>query len=149
MNVVFKEFTSADKADVLEMMAAFNAIDSYDFDLDTGEQNLSEFTNNESLGRLYLITLEGLNVGYLVLTFGFSFEYKGRDAFIDEFFIKENFRNKGIGRTTMDFVTEESKRLGVNAVHLEVESHNTHAEKLYLSRGYTSNNRRLLTKIIS
>ena len=74
MNIRFKGFNSEGKADILEMMAAFNAIDGYDFDLDTGEESLSEFTNNESSGRLYLITLEGLNVGYLVLAFGFSFE---------------------------------------------------------------------------
>ncbi|MEO1654479.1 MAG: GNAT family N-acetyltransferase, partial [Bacteroidota bacterium] len=113
-----------------------------------GEKNLLEFTANESLGRLYLIRLESQNIGYIVLSFGFSFEYKGRDAFIDEFFIKQDYRNKGIGKMTMDFLESQSKQLGVKAIHLEVEPHNVNTNKLYINNGFLSNNRQLLTKKI-
>jgi len=60
----------------------------------------------------------------VVLAFGFSFEYKGRDAFIDELFLKEAYRKKGIGGQTMRFVEQQAKELGVHAIHLEVEKSN-------------------------
>lgn len=149
MEIAFINYTENDKSEVLEMMASFNKIEGYDFDSIHREKNLSEFTSNLSLGRLYVITLQQQIIGYLVLAFGFSFEYKGRDAFIDEFYIKPAFRNKGIGGITLDFVALQSKKLDVKALHLEVESHNIYANKLYINKGYRSNNRRLMTKKIN
>ena len=137
---------NTDKPDVLEMMEAFNKIDGYDFDLTMGEKNLLGFTSNEMLGRLYLVKSREENIGYIVLSFGFSFEYNGRDAFIDELYIKPPFRSKGIGKLAMDFVESESKKLNINAVHLEVEPHNGKAKQLYRDRGYKPNGRTLLTK---
>ncbi len=148
MEIEFKIYTENNKSDVLKMMTSFNKIDGYDFDLTIGEKNLIEFTSNEMLGRLFLITHKQITIGYIVLSFGFSFEYKGRDAFIDEFYIKEEFRNKGVGKLSMDFIESVSEKLDINAVHLEVEPHNTAANRLYLKKGYKSNDRALLTKKI-
>lgn len=148
MEIEFKIYSENNKSDVLKMMTSFNKIDGYDFDLTIGEKNLLEFTSSEMLGRLFLITHKQITIGYIVLSFGFSFEYKGRDAFIDEFYIKEEFRNKGVGKLSMDFIESVSEKLDINAVHLEVEPHNTTANRLYLKKGYKSNDRALLTKKI-
>lgn len=148
MEIEFKRYTEENKSDVLEMMTSFNKIDGYDFDLTIGEKNLLDFTSNEMLGKLYLIRSQESTIGYIVLCFGFSFEYKGRDAFIDEFYLKEEFRNRGIGKLTMDFIESESKKLDINAVHLEVQTHNKNANRLYLNKGYKSKDRTLLTKKI-
>ena len=148
MKISFTNYTDNDETEVLEMMAAFNKMEGYAFDPMGREKNVLEFTSNESLGRFYMIKRQQQTIGYLVLAFGFSFEYKGRDAFIDEFYIKPTYRNKGIGKTTLDFVASESKKLGIQALHLEVEPHNIQANKLYLSKGYRSNDRKLMTKKI-
>jgi ribosomal protein S18 acetylase RimI-like enzyme len=100
------------------------------------------------LGRLWLIEVENQIAGYVCLAFCFSFEYGGRDAFIDEFFIKTKFRSQGIGQQTMDFLENASKKLGVNSIHLEVEKHNEAGSKLYLKKGYTDTGRHLLTKSV-
>lgn len=146
MEVQFKEYTSKEKKELLDMMTAFNEIDGYHFDREIGEKNLSGFTDDKTLGRLFIITHQSKVIGYIILTFGFSFEYKGRDAFIDEFFIKEGYRGQGIGKQAMHFIEEEAIKLNVRAIHLEVESHNKNANKLYLNHGFKANNRELLTK---
>jgi len=148
MEIEILQYLEEDESDVLEMMTLFNAIDGYDFDPRIGKENLKEFTSNAALGVLYVIKLEKQNIGYIVLTFGFSFEYKGRDAFIDEFFIKKAYRNKGVGRKTLDFIAVQAKELNVNVIHLEVERHNQVAHNLYVSKGFCSNDRVLLTKKI-
>ena len=107
------------------MMAEFNAIDNYPFDKVIGKKNLILFLKNSELGELWTIHLENKTIGYIVLTFGFgfgfSFEYGGRDAFIDEFFIKEGFRNQGIGKTTIELLEVQARKLGVIAIHLDVD----------------------------
>jgi len=45
------------------------------------------------LGRLWLIVSPHEPVGCIAVTFGFSLEHQGRDAFIDDFFIGPRFRD--------------------------------------------------------
>lgn len=49
------------------------------------------------MGRVWLIQHQSLAIGYVILTLGFSLEYGGRDAFIDEFYIQANYQGQGIG----------------------------------------------------
>ena len=135
--------------DVLEMMENFYSLDNYPFDIDKNEKNLKVFISNPELGRLWIIKFENQIAGYICLTFGFSFEFGGRVAFIDEFFIKEEFRNKSIEQQTMDFIENESMELEVKSILLEVEKHNKTGNKLYLNKGYVDTGRYLLTKSVN
>ncbi len=130
---------------ILAMMEAFNAIDHYPFHRERTEKILADFLGTTELGKLWLIRIDGELIGYIVLTFGFSFEYKGKDAFIDEFFIKKGFRNRGIGKKTLEFALSEAKKMNVKALHLEVENHNR-ASRLYKKIGFAPSQRTLLTK---
>jgi len=135
-----------DAPSILEMMASFFAIDDYPFDRNVTNDNLLHFLSTPSLGRIWLIQQDDVIVGYIVLAFGFSFEYLGRDAFIDELFVKEEFRDKGIGTRAMSFVEQQAKLLQVKTIHLEVERHNVKGNRIYSNRQYTDNGRLLLTK---
>lgn len=133
---------------ILEMMETFYKIDNYSFNKINTEKNLNEFIQSNNLGRLWLINIKNEVVGYIILTFGYSFEYNGRDSFIDELFIKEKFRGKGIGGKTMEFIEQKAIELNINAIHLEVEMLNENAERLYKKHGFWSNNRKLMNKKI-
>lgn len=112
------------------------------------DRALRELLACPTLGRIWLVELAGRAVGYIVLTLGFSLEYGGRDAFIDEFFVQALYRRRGLGRAALSFVLGEARRLGVQAVHLQVEKANPLAERLYRSLGFESCDRRLLSKRI-
>ena len=146
MEISLRPATSVSLPDILEMMAEFNAIDDYPFDRTSRRRDLEHFLANRMLGRLWTIMLGQRIVGYLVLSFGFSFEYGGRDAFIDEFFIRERFRNQGIGSQVMPIVEGLAGKLGVKALHLEVEPHNVEGRRVYEKSGYRGNERILLSK---
>jgi GNAT superfamily N-acetyltransferase len=105
-----------------------------------------EFTRNRALGQFWLICINREPVGYVVLTLGFSFEYRGRDAFIDELYLRPEHRGKGIGRRTLQFVEHQAQKAGVNALHLEVSRDNRAALQLYLHSGYVNHDRYLMTK---
>ena len=146
--LVFPLATTEDISSILEMMKAFYAIDNYPFDREASQKNLSTFLRNQHFGKVWLILVDNQVIGYLILTFGFSFEYQGRDAFLDELYIKENFRSKGIGQQAIEFLLQSAKKLEVKAIHLEVEVQNEKGQKLYKRNGFKGNCRVLLTKRI-
>jgi ribosomal protein S18 acetylase RimI-like enzyme len=82
----------------------------------------------------------------VILTLGYSFEFRGRDAFVDELYIEPEFRRRGLGRRAMEFLEERARALGVNAVHLEVDRGNDAAAELYRRAGYADQGRFLMTK---
>ena len=131
---------------LLRFMQAFYAIDQYPFNVDTAEKNLDRFIENPDLGRIWVIGDKNQYIGYIILTFGFSFEYQGRDAFIDEFFLIPEVRGKGIGKKILETVINKTSSLGVKAIHLEVETHNEAGSRLYKSLDFKGNNRALLTR---
>jgi ribosomal protein S18 acetylase RimI-like enzyme len=116
------------------------------FDASSVESALAQLLAVESLGRVWLIECDTEPAGYLVLTFGFSLEFGGRDAFVDELFVREEFRGRGLGRRAIERVERECRERGVGALHLEVERANTAAQELYRRSGFRDHDRYLMTK---
>lgn len=148
MDINFKPAEKKHLNIALKMMHDFHAIDEYPFDENVIKSLFLSFINNESSGRFWLIDIDKEIAGYIVLAFGFSFEYLGRDAFIDEFYIEEKFRNQGVGQRALDFVFKEAKALNIKVLHLELERHNMSGHHLYLKNGFKDNNRYLLNKVL-
>lgn len=92
-------------------------------------------------GRIWLITEGGETVGYIVVCFGYSIEMGGRDAFIDEFFVVEAVRGRGLGRQTLARIQEAAAQLGIVMLHLEVDRENGRARHLYESLGFEARDR--------
>ena len=102
-----------------------------------------------SLGRLVVVRAAGKGAAYALLTFGFSLEYGGRDAFVDEIYLRADYRGRGWGRRLLEFVEHEAKRCGVRALHLEVARENAAALELYRQFGFEDHDRYLMTKRIA
>jgi GNAT superfamily N-acetyltransferase len=149
MNIEFRFANHQDIEWLLVAMREFYAIDDYSFDEKMARRALEIFIADDRLGRLWLIESEGKAIGYVALTFSYSFEFHGRDAFVDELFIDASHRGQGIGKTAMRFIDEKCRELGVNALHLEVERENIAAQKLYRRFGFADHDRYLMTKRIS
>ncbi len=131
------------------MMQDFYAIDNYPIDIEVTEKLFHEFIKNENLGKAYLIcrSEEGRIseiIGYVILTFVFSFEYKGRMAFLDELYITQTACGKGIGKQTIDFIKVEAEKAKVKMMYLEIENHNKNAQKLYLANDFVFHNRKIM-----
>lgn len=125
-------------------MGEFYAIDNYRFDTAKTTNLWKEFIENEHLGKAWFICNNQEVVGYIILTFVFSFEYQGKIAFLDELFVTETARGRGIGSKAIDFIKAESHKLSLKLIYLEVEPHNTKAQKLYLASGFEMHNRKLM-----
>jgi GNAT superfamily N-acetyltransferase len=104
-----------------------------------------ELLQSPSMGRVFLIFDGELCIGYLVLSFDFSLEYGGKNAWIDELFVRPEFRGQGIGSRALDFATQTARELGAKVLHLEVNRGNP-AIHLYRRCGFEEHDRYLLSK---
>ena len=140
----FKTLEISDIEVITQMMQDFYAIDNYPIDVEVAKTLFQEFISNEHLGKSWLIYSENEIVGYIILTCIFSFEYGGKIAFVDELFIKETARGKGIGKEAIQFIQSEVPKLSLKLLYLEVEPHNENAQKLYLAHDFELHNRKLM-----
>jgi len=143
----FKLATSDDVDTLVVMMRDLYAHDGL-APLDEGgaRRALLGIIGDNTLGRVFLILLANEVAGYAVLTFGYSLEFHGRDAFVDEIYLRAEYRGLGIGKRALQFLTEVCAAEGVKALHLEVERENTSAQAVYRKFGFEDHDRYLMTK---
>lgn len=138
-----------DDADLLlDFMRAYYAFDGHGFDREKARVALLALLWNPDFGRAWLI-LDGTDpIGYVVICFGYSLEWLGRDAFVDEFYLREEYRNRGWGKKTMRFAEESAQELGIRALHLEVMEGNAAAMHIYEKLGFKPHSSTFLSKWI-
>jgi ribosomal protein S18 acetylase RimI-like enzyme len=138
-------FVPAEEASALaELMRDYYAFDSHAYDPAAVAGTLGDFLRHPEYGRAWFIEVEGAVAGYMVLCIGFSLEFGGRDAFVDEIYLREAYRRQGIGRRALEIMIGEAQRLGLKALHLEVDRANTTASHLYRKLGFTPRDRFML-----
>ena len=148
MDPTFRIATEADSDLLLVMMREYYAFDGHAYDEQRARVALLNFLREPSFGRAWLICDGDMAVGYIVLTFGYSLEYLGRDAFIDEFYLRESYRGRGWGRRTLEFVEEAGRDAEVRTIHLEVVRANSRAKEVYRRAGYADHDHYLMSKWI-
>lgn len=150
MQIKFKSAEISDEQILTELRHEFSELEPFPNPLDdeTNRAIVRQLIENERLGKIWLILVDGEAVGYIVLTYGYSLEYAGRDALIDELYLRENYRGCGIGKQTIEFVSEFCRANGIRALHLEVEHENKTAQALYHKTGFVGHDRYFLTKWI-
>lgn len=128
------------------LMEMYDDYDRHKFDRKKARNAMRRMLGDRRLGTV-LIALDGKRpIGYLVLALGYSLEFGGRDAFIDEFFIAEEYRGKGLGKAVLAQAQKVAKRRQVKALHLEVTRHNDRVIGFYRKDGFVDHDRYLMTK---
>jgi ribosomal protein S18 acetylase RimI-like enzyme len=146
MAAEFKRADESEVATLLTLMREFYAHENLTFDEGWARRALLGILQNEAHGQVFLIYQQGELVGYTVLTLGYSLEFHGVDAFVDELYLREPARGRGLGRAALEFLAGTCRALGVKALHLEVEHQNTRAQAVYRQFGFQNHERHLLTK---
>lgn len=148
MEPSYRVATDSDADALLELMREYYAFDGHAFDETRARIALLNFLREPSFGRAWLICESTDPVGYVVLTFGYSLEFLGRDAFIDEFYLRPSHRGRGWGRRTLEFVEDDARACQVRSIHLEVVRENSAAQEVYRKSGYINHDHYLMSKWI-
>lgn len=133
---------------LLGFMQSYYAYDGHGFDREKARVALVSLLRNPEFGRAWLILDGDSPVGYVVICLGYSLEWLGRDAFVDELYLREKYRGHGWGEKTMAFLETAAKELGVRALHLEVIHGNDGAMNLYRKLGFQAHASTFLSKWI-
>ena len=143
--LAIREATLADEAQLLPMMRKLAEQQPGAIKFDEPAVR-GRFLSVPAFGKAWLLCAGSKPIGYVVLTLGFSFEFHGHDAFIDELYIEAALRRRGYGRQAVAFVEKRAHEMGVNAIPLEVDRGNDPACELYRRPGYQDHDRFLMTK---
>jgi len=140
--VSFRRATLEDVPALLALQQRFYAGEGYPYDRAKMERGMRELIVHPPFGRLFFAP----EAAYLVLSFGFSLEFGGRDAFVDELYVADEARGAGLGTAALRLAEEACREAGIGALHLEVEHVNARARALYERSGYHAHERHLMTK---
>jgi ribosomal protein S18 acetylase RimI-like enzyme len=138
----------ADLEAVLALHRDFFAEDGYPFREEESRENLALLLEDPGLGRVFVMEDGGSVAGYLILTFGFSLEFGGRNALVDELYVAPTHRGRGLGTLALAAAEELCRELGIRAVHLVVERYKEAAQALYRRVGFVAYPRDVMTKTL-
>ncbi len=118
------------------LVAAYHAHEGIETSADQRRAALAPLLEGTPHGVAYLIGPKVAPVGYIVISFGYSVELGGIDGFIDEFFIRERVRGRGMGSEVLMSLLPALSQHGVKALHLEIDRDNDTARRLYRRAGF-------------
>jgi GNAT superfamily N-acetyltransferase len=148
MDPILRLATPADADLILPLMRDYYTFDGHSFEPEKARGALVDLLRDPAYGLAWLIFYDAAIIGYVVLCFGYSLEYHGRDAFLDEFYLVETHRRRGIGTKVLREVENAARAAGVRGIHLEVVRRNQAAGNFYRKSGFAEHEHRLLTKRI-
>jgi ribosomal protein S18 acetylase RimI-like enzyme len=116
------------------LIQEFYDIDGHVFDQATVAAGLLPLLTDDTYGQVWIVEDEGRPVGYAVVTWGFSIESGGRDALLDEIYVRR--RGEGIGQELLRHAMAEASKAGASCMFLETEAHNVRVRGFYSRLGF-------------
>ena len=91
------------------------------------------FLSGTPYGDAFIFEVDGTVLGYGVLAYTHSQEAGGRVVWIEEIYVKAEYRGRGLGSEFLEFV---KKNVPAKRYRLETEPENTRAAALYRRHGF-------------
>jgi GNAT superfamily N-acetyltransferase len=135
--MVIRKLKETEKAQVLSMMEVFYASEALLVHPETAvlEKMLTDALADTPLLTGYGFEVEGELAGYGMVTRSYSTERGGICVWIEDLYIRPEYRSRGIGAAFLRFVEEENP--GAVRLRLEAEPENEHAMHVYEKAGFT------------
>jgi len=141
----FRSARATELDTLLDLVRDFHLEEHLAYERNTVRRILSDLLIRPELGQLWVLELEGRIAGYAVVGYGYSIEYGGRDAFIDEIYVIPGERKKGHGMRFLAWIRDQARAAGVSVIHLEVDNVNERAFEVYKAFGFKPKSRRMMS----
>jgi GNAT superfamily N-acetyltransferase len=137
-----------DLAELLTLVAEYCAADGHPFDQLVATKGLTPLLENDRdvYGLVLIAEVADEPVGYAVLTWGWSIEIGGREAVLDELYVR--VRGRGIGSELLRVADATCRDHGVLRVFLETEAPNESARRLYTRHGFETETSIWMSKLL-
>jgi len=136
MNSTIRAMTKNDKSAVLEMMRVFYTSPAVftDGSEEIFCEDIDNCVNDNPYLEGYIIENSKDIQGYAMIAKSFSTEFGKMCIWIEDLYIKDEYRGLGLGNMLMEFITKKYKNC---IFRLESEEDNERAIKLYKKCGFT------------
>jgi ribosomal protein S18 acetylase RimI-like enzyme len=121
---------------LLPMVAAYHGIERIETTEAHRRAALEPLLAGSPHGGAWFIGPRLAPVGYVIVSFGWSVEFGGLEGMIDEFYVREAVRGRGMGSEAMRALTATLSDAGLRALHLEVGEDNAKAQRFYARLGF-------------
>ena len=133
----FRKMRESDKAEVLDMMKVFYASPAV---LTTPSDKILEKDFDDCVGECPFVTgfvmeKDNQTAGYMMTAMCYATEYGGLCIWIEDLYIKPEFRHLGAGTMALEFIENEYPE--AVRFKLEVEAENEKAVGCYKKNGYS------------
>ncbi|MEU4802419.1 GNAT family N-acetyltransferase [Actinosynnema sp. NPDC023587] len=128
--MLIRRASAPDLSALLPLLREFYEVDGHHYDEAVLTAALGPLLVDDRFGQVWLF-----DTGYAVLTWGYSLESGGRDALLDEFFVRN--RGGGVGGRVIEELAEACRAAGARRVVLETEAPNDAARRFYGRHGFT------------
>jgi GNAT superfamily N-acetyltransferase len=146
MRAEFRPAETPDLDRILPMMSRLYGQDGLPFDAARSRATAEWLLAHPDSGGIWTIEVEGAAAGYLVMTVCASLEFHGPFALLDELYLEEPCRGRGLGAQAIEFAAQWAQARGMAAVRLETAHDNLRAQSLYRKCGFILHDRFLMTK---
>jgi GNAT superfamily N-acetyltransferase len=128
---------AADISELLPLLEAYWRHDHIEgFDAARLRGQLEAFLSNPALGLGWLAREVDACVGYLLCVFTYSFEHGGLMAEVDELFVAQSARGRGMGAALLEAAGAALRQRGGVALQLQVADGNAAARRFYAKAGF-------------
>ena len=131
-----RDIHQEDKMVFLEMAKKFYSSKAVAHNLDDHiiETTFEVAVSKSPLIRVLIIEDNDTPAGFAVLAFSYATEVGGKVVLLEDLYISETYRGKGLGRKFIQFM--EHEYLSAKRFRLEVKKENKKAIELYCNLGY-------------
>lgn len=153
--VKVRECTSFDKDMWIELNKEFMEYEANDSDVwnyinRISDRELGEVFDDAIQSKeqilLLMIELDGYSVGFVNVLRGFSIWSRGKMLTIDDMYIRDEYRDQGLGTQAMRYIENFAKENGYKRVQALGNKTNKKSNTFYVAKGYMSTDMNLFVK---
>jgi len=127
--------TTADVDVLVALMHEFYAEADFVLDRYWAAASFERLLSEPELGGVWLARYGGELAGYVVLTVRYTMEFGGLSGYVDDFFVKPEFRRRGLGGMLLDALLADSRKRNCKSVQVEAAASNVSALAAYARVG--------------
>jgi GNAT superfamily N-acetyltransferase len=136
----------SDLTTLATMMIEFYAEASFPLGHEAAQRSFEQLIRAPERGCVWVLECDGAAAGFIVLTVVYAMEYGGLRGFVDDFFVRPAFRNRGVGAAALATVKAHCIATAVRAVYVQAGSDNAIALRVYKRAGFTDTGHGLLVQ---
>lgn len=132
---MLRKITPNDRETYIALSEEFYSSDavSHSIPVEFHKNSFDELMRSDEYIECFIFEQNGETAGYALIAKTFSPEAGGVVVWIEELYVRESFRGKGLGKAFFKYMEENYPAA---RYRLEIEPENLRAKKLYSSLGY-------------